>query len=107
MYAHACVCACVFICVCVSVVGVHTLILKRGTRATSCTGTQQRPTADGQDPVCPQHGDKGIGDRHWGQATGPGEAAWGGRGLAGSVRKALCVPTSYLTSRVSISSSVK
>lgn len=45
----------------------------------------------------------GVGGGRW----GPARAAWGGHGRAGSVRKVLCVPMSYLTSHVFISSSVK
>lgn len=44
-----------------------------------------------------------VGGGRW----GPARAAWGGHGRAGSVRKVLCVPMSYLTSYVFISSSVK
>lgn len=48
-----------------------------------------------------------FGGECWGSCWGPARAAWGGHGRAGSVRKVLCVPMSYLTSHVFISSSVK
>lgn len=48
-----------------------------------------------------------FGGECWGSCWGPARAAWGGHGQAGSVRKVLCVPMSYLTSHAFISSSVK